>query len=105
MRLSGLILAVAVVAVAFNGCSKPNDASGTSSNGSGDAGSHAEHDHDDHEHGDHDHGSKDGQTAMEKMAEGLAKLSDADRASAEKQHICPVTDDMLERWASQSKSM
>ncbi len=32
---------------------------------------------------------------MAEMEAGLAKLSDADRASAEKQHICPVTGDML----------
>lgn len=32
---------------------------------------------------------------MEKMAEGLAKLSPTDRASAEKQHFCPVSGKML----------
>lgn len=38
----------------------------------------------------HDHGG--GMAAMEK---GLAKLSEADRASAMKQHVCPVTGEML----------
>ena len=50
-------------------------------------------------HGDHsghgDHASHEGHGDMAKMKEGLAKLSEADRASAEKQHICPVTGEML----------
>ncbi len=32
---------------------------------------------------------------MEKMKEGLAELSEEDRASAEKQHVCPVSGKML----------
>ena len=55
----------------------------------------AESDHADHDHGDHDHGSDDGKSDMEKMKENLAKLSPEDAASAEKQHICPVSGDML----------
>lgn len=51
----------------------------------------AETDHSDY--GDHaEHGGDD---AMAKMKAGLAKLSDEDRASAEKQHMCPVSDQML----------
>ena len=50
------------------------------------AGASANHDH---EHGDHD------VTDMEKMKAELAKLSPEDAASAEKQHICPVSDEML----------
>ena len=34
-------------------------------------------------------------TDMNKMKESLAKLSEADRASAEKQHFCPVSGEML----------
>lgn len=64
------------------------------------AASTAENDHSDHgkhsgdgEHGDHaEHGRDD---AMAKMKVGLAKLSGEDRASAEKQHMCPVSDQML----------
>ena len=41
-------------------------------------------------HGDHDHSAD-----MEKMKAELAKLSPEDAASAEKQHICPVSDEML----------
>ena len=36
-----------------------------------------------------------GQSDMEKMQSELQKLSPADRASAEKQHVCPVTGKML----------
>lgn len=32
---------------------------------------------------------------MEKMEKGLAKLSESDRASAMKQHVCPVSGEML----------
>jgi len=32
---------------------------------------------------------------MAKMKAGLAKLSEEDRAAAEKQHMCPVTGEML----------
>lgn len=60
----------------------------------------AETDHSDHgEHSDHaehgDHVEHGGDDAMAKMKAGLAKLSDEDRASAEKQHMCPVSDQML----------
>ncbi len=52
-------------------------------------------------HGDHDHAEEAtaGQTAsktdMEKMMEELASFSEEDRASAMKQHMCPVSDQML----------
>jgi hypothetical protein len=48
----------------------------------------------DHEHGDHDHGDHDAGD-MEKMKAELAKLSPEDAAAAEKQHFCPVSDEML----------
>ncbi len=54
--------------------------------------------HGDHDHGAHDHGKvdkDDGMTDMEKMKAELAKLSPEDAASALKQHICPVSGDML----------
>ena len=38
----------------------------------------------------HDHGS-----GMAAMKEGLAELSEADHASAMKQHVCPVSGEML----------
>jgi Cu(I)/Ag(I) efflux system membrane fusion protein len=45
-------------------------------------------------HSDHDHGEG-GADAMAKMKAELAKLSPEDAASAEKQHICPVSGEML----------
>ena len=56
---------------------------------------HGEHS-DDGDHAEHgDHAKHGGDDAMAKMKAGLAKLSDEDRASAEKQHMCPVSDQML----------
>ena len=56
--------------------------------------------------GGHDHGGQgsggqqkghetQGMSDMDKMRSELAKLSPDDRASAEKQHVCPVTGKML----------
>lgn len=39
--------------------------------------------------------SEKGESDMAKMKAELAKLSPEDAASAEKQHICPITDKML----------
>lgn len=63
----------------------------------------AEIDHSGHgapsEHSDHsehgDHAEHSGDDAMAKMKAGLATLPEEDRASAEKQHMCPVSDQML----------
>lgn len=54
---------------------------------------HGRHGHDSHD--GHAHGGEDTRSDMEKMNMELAKLSPADAASAEKQHICPVTEEML----------
>jgi len=51
-----------------------------------------EHDHGDHDEGDEGHAAK---TDMEKMEEALADFSEEDRKSAMKQHVCPVTGEML----------
>lgn len=48
----------------------------------------------DERHAEHN-GTNAGQTDMEKMNAELAKLSPEDRASAEKQHFCPVSGEML----------
>jgi Cu(I)/Ag(I) efflux system membrane fusion protein len=47
----------------------------------------------DHEHSGHGDGGA--MTDMEKMKVELVKLSPEDAASAEKQHFCPVSGDML----------
>ena len=49
------------------------------------------HEHGEHEHGDHAHGDAD----PAEIEEALAKLSSEDRVLAEKQKICPVTEDPL----------
>jgi hypothetical protein len=51
--------------------------------------------HGDHDHSDHAHDQEGGQTDMEKMNIQLAKMSPEDAASAENQHICPVSGEML----------
>ncbi len=46
-------------------------------------------------HGHQAHDGEEGLSDMEKMKAVLAKLSPEDAASAEKQHVCPVSGDML----------
>ena len=73
-------LFVAVVTAGFvgrSGCGSPTQTSPVSS----DSPAHANHDHSGHD--------------MEKMKAELAKLSPEDAASAEKQHVCPVSGEML----------
>lgn len=57
---------------------------------------HADHaNHGDNDHANHaDHGEA-GLSDMEKMKAELAKLSPEDAAAAEKQHVCPVSGEML----------
>lgn len=76
--LSALLFAVAVV-----GCSQSPDPAATASTNS--ATPSEEHS----AHSDHDHGS------MADMEKGLSELSETDRAAAMKQHVCPVTGEML----------
>lgn len=98
-----LLFAAAVAALYITGCSSSaNPPSTTTESTSTDSqqavpGDHAGHeghgDHADHEH--HADAAHDGQSEMEKMHAELAKLSSEDRASAEKQHVCPVSGEML----------
>lgn len=96
-NFSMLALAVFAFSAGWYGCgTAPEPAESSSSGPAGEE----QHEHGDHEHGDHEHGDADHEhgaekTDMEKMKEGLAGLSDEDRAAAEKQHTCPVTGDML----------
>lgn len=76
-------LAVAVIMIA--GCSGTSPAPTQSGNSSASS--------DTHDHADHDHGAAG--SDMEKMKAELAKLSPEDAASAEKQHFCPVSGEML----------
>lgn len=87
MALASL-MAVAVSVLSLSGCgsdsTEPTGSSTPAMTG----------DHGDHDHGDHAN-SESGQTDMEKMKAELAKLSSEDAASAEKQHMCPVSGEML----------
>ncbi len=78
------------------GCGAPAGSDSTTQPGSQSASDgHGEHNHGDNAHGDPAHDSDSGLTDMEKMEAKLAKLSPADAASAEKQHVCPVSGEML----------
>ena len=95
-----LFLFLSVTLAALIGCNNSSEPPASTDNTSDS--DHADHDdgkhaHGDHDHGDHDHGDQgDGDmTDMEKMKKNLAKLSPEDAASAEKQHMCPVSGDML----------
>lgn len=85
-------IVLAVVSLVLYGCGSPSNsaeqAPSPPANASDGQGEHGDHNH----HGDHgDHS----QTDMEKMKAELAKLSPDDAASAEKQHVCPVSGEML----------
>ena len=94
-KLTLTAVAVVVFAAGISGCgSSEEPAPDTSSTSPPAEMGHGEQaDHSGHgDHGDHAGGD---QSDMEKMKEGLAKLSDEDRAAAEKQHMCPVSNKML----------
>lgn len=88
--LTGIL--VLTIGVGFCGCKPPAE----------DGENHEEHsdaehaDGHDHEHGEDGHSAHDdegkGGDAEAKVAEGLAMLSAEDKALAEKQKICPVSD-------------
>lgn len=81
----GSLLIMGLIVIALSGCAgnSPEPAGANAPAGDG---------HGDHDHGDHGGG---GQSDMEKMKTELAKLSPEDAVSAEKQHVCPVSDEML----------
>ena len=84
------LMAVALFTFALSGCGSGSTAPAGSSTPA------AEEGHGDHDPSDHAQQNEDGgQTDMEKMKAELAKLSPEDAASAEKQHVCPVSDEML----------
>jgi len=97
MNHFGFVAAVVGLSLGLSGCSSQSASEQAAPAGSPSA-AHNHGEHTDHAHGEHsDHGDR-GQTEqsnMDKMMTELAKLSPADRASAESQHICPVSGDML----------
>jgi len=54
-------------------------------------------------HAGHDHDGEVGSSDMDKMKAELAKLPEADRLAAEKQHMCPVSGEMLGTMGSPLK--
>lgn len=94
---------VVAAALAF-GCKQQGGGEGGGENEATET-SAEDHSHDGHDHGpgeehaDHSHDSDSSshsqESAAEKIAANLAKLSEADRALAEKQKICPVSEEPL----------
>ncbi|WP_425399208.1 hypothetical protein [Aeoliella sp.] len=82
--------------VAVSGCGSTELDTPNASTSDAEADSHA-HEDAEHGHAGHDHGDSDdtGKTDMEKMKDSLASFSEEDRESAMKQHICPVSGEML----------
>lgn len=94
-----ILASIGILVFSFAGCGK-NTESPTTTGGSNPKKLHDDN-HEQHNHGDHDdHSNK---TDMEKMKKGLAKLSEEDRAAAMKQHICPVSGEMLGTMGTPSK--
>lgn len=87
----GLIAMTLLVGV--YGCSRPSGTESTPT--AAPVASESDGDPADHEHSDHAHDDGGAMTDMEKMKVELVKLSPEDAASAEKQHFCPVSGDML----------
>ncbi len=105
MKWMGASLVLCAV-LAF-GCNKAGsgggETSGDTTAATGGGEDHSDHDHGegdhDHDHGDHDHGDHDHDHGDagggDKISANLAKLSPEDRALAEKQKVCPVSDEPL----------
>ncbi len=103
-RFPWLSLSVSVLAlalwVALPGCGGSGGNSGggggQQQGGQSEQGDHQGHDHGDHQGHDHgDHAHHDHEHDSEEIAANLAKLSAEDRKLAEKQKVCPVTDEPL----------
>ncbi len=99
IAVSLALLATFSLGIGLIGCSSTPDASskppaGQSADHHGDHADHPHGDHADHD-GDHAEHALEGQSDMEKMNAELAKLSPEDAASARRQHICPVSGEML----------
>ncbi len=98
MKLTMVYSAAVVLLLGLNGCNEPAESDSTTQpSSSADGSGHKDHD-EDHDHDDdhaHEEEGDSAMTDMEKMKAALAKLSPEDAASAEKQHICPVSDEML----------
>ena len=84
--ISTVLLSVSILVLGLVGCSSNGGSSAVPSTPPADA--HAGHDHAGH-HADP------GESDMDKMKAELAKLSPEDAAAAQRQHMCPVSGEML----------
>jgi len=98
MKLPMIFSVTVALLFGLNGCSEPAETESSQPSSSADENGHEEHgDHEEGHDDDHAH-EEEGDSAMtdmEKMKAALAEFSPEDAASAEKQHICPVSDEML----------
>lgn len=100
--LLGVAVVLTVAAFFAIGCDSPPSGTEQPSADATDATTSHDHGSDDrseerygsHSADEHDHGTAEG-NPMAKMRAELAKLPPEDAASAEKQHICPVSGEML----------
>ena len=95
LRIDSFLAAIAAVCVAvgLSGCAETGDSPPQSAS----TASHDHADHDgDHDHdADHPHAGEDQAAEAGEYAEVLAKLSEADRAIADAQKVCPVSGEPL----------
>lgn len=91
-----LAIVGAVVSLALLGCGPSAQTEPSPDPAPAGADGHAEDlEHSDHDHGEHSHPGEAGQADMEKVKAELAKLSQEDAASVEKQRSCPVSGELL----------
>ncbi len=99
LRTFFLCSLVLVVALILSGCggspTRPNEAQPTGTAGQPQEKPVAAPASAPTEHGSHAEHAGHSDAHHDAMAKGLAKLSEDDRALAEKQHVCPVSGDML----------
>ena len=81
-------LVIALFGLAIYGCSTSQPTTTTTPAAQADS-------NEDMNHGGDDHDGEIGASDMDKMKTELAKLPEADRLAAEKQHMCPVSGEML----------
>ena len=97
MQSANFILALIVLTFSLYGCGAPPAANPSAPDNSA-ATTEPDAEHANHAHGDHAGHAQSGPASksdMDKIKSELAKLPPEDRASAEKQHVCPVSGEML----------
>lgn len=92
--LSILGVAIALVSISIAGCGTPANKNAHDSRSPSETGMETDKDHAGHS-GAHVPANDGKQSEMEKARAELAKLPPEDSASAERQHVCPVSGEML----------